>query len=699
MTDLKPYICTAEGCDMKLFADSRVWFTHELQNHLVNWQCCFCTRKVFDQEDDFKSHISRKHGMQLGDNQLTNLLQTCKRPMDKLLPSACQICDTWEGTLRAVNHTPDHEILVVTPQQLRRHVIGHMEQMALFAIAPGASEGDAGESDNMAQDGRSQSSSERPLSKAQSDDDASWATTIHTALRKLDADRLKTFLSSENAYVGEMPILSESVLSAAAANLKHGKEAMELVLDLEDADEFITEKVLETAATNDFSGLEVMELLLDRKPEWVPVTDRILEAASGNLQGGKDLIKLLVESRLKDWHVTGSTLLWAARRGFSTVVEACLEVGVDPEVQDDSGRTPLMLAVEQGHEAIVQSLLHAGAHIHTRDKEGMLPLMLAAARGDVALTQLLLANGANADFGAPLQVATLWGHGDCVDVLLAAGADVDVQEEKQGRTPLMSAAAHSRRALVQRFLKEGAKIEARDRQGGTALWHAVRADDAHIIEQLLEEGAEVDGHDNEGRTSLLYAATRGSEAAVKKLLELGANPEARDKGDRTPFMLAAERGYTDIAILLRRWTANLDESSTPSVPFASVTLGDLNIKALDPSFKQVGEDWEVVCNPQVPRTLDISPVQTLTHDSVSCCIAFSGDSKYVATGCNRLAQIFEVQTGQRYRVFEDPTTARNEYIRGVCFSPDGRLLVTVGDDKLVRVSPAFMSDSGPACRS
>lgn len=36
-----------------------------------------------------------------------------------------------------------------------------------------------------------------------------------------------------------------------------------------------------------------------------------------------------------------------------------------------------------------------------------------------------------------------------------------------------------------------------------------------------------------------------------------------------------------------------------------------------------------------------------TYYRVVCCVQFSADGRYVATGCNRTAQIFDVQTGQK----------------------------------------------------
>ncbi|KAH8749410.1 hypothetical protein F5882DRAFT_488661, partial [Hyaloscypha sp. PMI_1271] len=125
MRDLKPYVCTSEDCDMKLFPDRRTWFTHELQNHLVEI-----------------------HADRFTEDQLPALVKVYQKPVDKLRPSACPFCDEWETKLRELNtHMSPDEILVVTTAQFRHHVGSHMEQLALFAIPRGYKEdGDAGSS-------------------------------------------------------------------------------------------------------------------------------------------------------------------------------------------------------------------------------------------------------------------------------------------------------------------------------------------------------------------------------------------------------------------------------------------------------------------------------------------------------------------------------------------------------------------------
>lgn len=119
-------------------------------------------------------------------------------------------------------------------------------------------------------------------------------------------------------------------------------------------------------------------------------------------------------------------------------------------------------------------------------------------------------------------------------------------------------------------------------------------------------------------------------------------------------------------------------------------LSKLDIAELPASLKREGDDWWAIFNPRQPRRLDISLVHTLTHESVVCCVRFSHDGRYVATGCNHAAQIYDVSTGEEVAHLEErhPTEDGKDadlYIRSVCFSPDGRYLATGAEDKIIRV--------------
>ncbi|KIJ12191.1 hypothetical protein PAXINDRAFT_157005 [Paxillus involutus ATCC 200175] len=114
---------------------------------------------------------------------------------------------------------------------------------------------------------------------------------------------------------------------------------------------------------------------------------------------------------------------------------------------------------------------------------------------------------------------------------------------------------------------------------------------------------------------------------------------------------------------------------------------DLDPQHVPPEFKKEGSDWFAVFNPKVKRVLDVNLVHTLMHESVVCCVRFSADGKFLATGCNRTAQIYDTKTGAKTCVLADDYAGKagDLYIRSVCFSPDGKYLATGAEDKQIRI--------------
>lgn len=98
------------------------------------------------------------------------------------------------------------------------------------------------------------------------------------------------------------------------------------------------------------------------------------------------------------------------------------------------------------------------------------------------------------------------------------------------------------------------------------------------------------------------------------------------------------------------------------------------------------DDWSVVYNPNVQTSFNVDLGSTLDHSSVVCCVRFSQDGRYLATGCNRSAQIYDAESGEKLHIFSDDNSKDGDlYIRSVCFSPDGKLLAAGAEDKTVKV--------------
>src|SRR5215468_6932718 len=132
---------------------------------------------------------------------------------------------------------------------------------------------------------------------------------------------------------------------------------------------------------------------------------------------------------------------------------------------------PFFDAIRKGDIASVKAHL-TKADLESRGARGTTPLMYAAAFGNLQTLQMLLDAGADVNTRNDLQAsALLWAacQPDKARLLLERGAEVNIQS-KQGRTPLMVAAACAGNAeIVRLMLSKGADAKARDRRGTSVL--------------------------------------------------------------------------------------------------------------------------------------------------------------------------------------------------------------------------------------
>ena len=94
-----------------------------------------------------------------------------------------------------------------------------------------------------------------------------------------------------------------------------------------------------------------------------------------------------------------------------------------------------------------------------------------------------------------------------ITALLQAGADIGVQDDKFGWTPLHHAASNNiNPEVITALLQAGAEVNARDKDKKTPLMLAVMYNsNPSTITTLLEAGADAKALDCEDKTALDYA--------------------------------------------------------------------------------------------------------------------------------------------------------------------------------------------------
>ena len=129
-----------------------------------------------------------------------------------------------------------------------------------------------------------------------------------------------------------------------------------------------------------------------------------------------------------------------------------------------------------------------------------------------------------------------------IDKALKKGAPVDAKNAK-GETALCRAVISGHAHAVEALIKHGASIESRNKQGCTPLLCAkenISQSRTAVMRTLLTAGAEINVPDNFGDTALAFAVTFCRPDWVKCLLEFNPALEIRNSVGRTALLCAVD---------------------------------------------------------------------------------------------------------------------------------------------------------------
>lgn len=130
---------------------------------------------------------------------------------------------------------------------------------------------------------------------------------------------------------------------------------------------------------------------------------------------------------------------------------------------------------------------------------------------------------------------------DLIEILLNAGADVNVPDSVNGMTPLHYSILTRDEKLVTEILSKGAFVNMADFRCVTPLMLAASNNLPFPCLLMINKLAELDDVDENGWCALHYAAYAGYPKCVKVLLNNAADRYLRDNNKRRPLHIARFR--------------------------------------------------------------------------------------------------------------------------------------------------------------
>ena len=215
-----------------------------------------------------------------------------------------------------------------------------------------------------------------------------------------------------------------------------------------------------------------------------------------------------------------SSFIQAVKKENLAEVERFIDEGVDLELKDLNGYTPLMHAVKQQNTELVKLLAEYGANVDTSDGLEDTPLVWASSMKNEAIVKVLLEHGADPDKG--------------------------------NFSPLMWAAYYGNLRLVKMFLESRANLNSRTNEGWTALMWAAERGNLQVIWELLKRGASVNMQNNNGQTALMLAAGRGRAGSVGLLLNKGGDAFVVDFNKKTAADYARSKQRNEVLQILEK---------------------------------------------------------------------------------------------------------------------------------------------------
>ena len=245
------------------------------------------------------------------------------------------------------------------------------------------------------------------------------------------------------------------------------------------------------------------------------------------------LIEAGANYNFKEKSLGKTSLRAAAHFGQTEMVQLLLDKGLDPNVRDDWGWTPLHVAI---NPETAKALIDGGADIHAKAKDGNEAIHSLIGENMLDSVKYLLSLGVDVDTHGknnmtPLHQASIFNHIDGAELLIKNGADIKAVDDN-GMTCLHFARSEG---MTKYLISKGANINASAKDKTTPLHFA---SNNLIASLLINNGANLAAKDSDGATPLHWAVS-SREDVSRVLIDAEAPINAKDASGSTPLDYAS----------------------------------------------------------------------------------------------------------------------------------------------------------------
>ncbi|XP_067667460.1 ankyrin repeat domain-containing protein 50-like [Haliotis asinina] len=272
------------------------------------------------------------------------------------------------------------------------------------------------------------------------------------------------------------------------------------------------------------------------------------------LGGHQGMVKHVLAQRhvnINSRGMNGKTpLIFAAFEGHKDVFYSILDEGGAPSFVDKNGDNILHWACRGGHAEMVKYIMSQNfTDINSRGRDGRTPIMVAAAYGRRRAFDLVLSKGGDASLVDTngdniVHWVCTGGHVEMVKYIIAQNFTDINSKGKNGKTPIMAAAARGYRVVFDLVMSKGGDASCVDTNGDNILHWVCRGGYAEMVKYVLSQNfTDVNSRGHYGRTPIMVAAAQGHRRVFDLLMSNGGNVSLVDTNGDNILHLASWQGH------------------------------------------------------------------------------------------------------------------------------------------------------------